>query len=351
MSAADISLNGHSWAHLNSFPSGHMAITAALAVSVALAFPRLRYALWAYVAAVAFTRVLFGAHFPLDVVAGTALGTASALLVVVVAERVRRRRQAVAAETTEITAEPLPAGAVAAVMPSHNDVPTRDLVEGVREHVGTLVIVDDGSDPEIARQLDELAEAAGTELVRRPVRGGKGSAVRTGIDHVLARETPPEAVLVIDADGQHPPARSTASSPLALPPTWSSATASAISARCRYSAGWRTSSRAGLFQLVTGRRVRDTQNGMRLLRGRALATLPTGGYEAETRHLKRVLREGLPVSWVPIPAIYADERSSFRPGRDSARVIWAIVRPAGPTQPVASPTATPSAVPASTSVE
>lgn len=40
-------LNGHSWAHLNSFPSGHMAITAALGVAVALAFPRLRFVLWA----------------------------------------------------------------------------------------------------------------------------------------------------------------------------------------------------------------------------------------------------------------------------------------------------------------
>ncbi len=77
---ADPTLNGHSWAHLNSFPSGHMAITAALAIAIALSFPRLRFALWGYVAAVAFTRVFFGAHFPLDVLAGTALGTASAML-------------------------------------------------------------------------------------------------------------------------------------------------------------------------------------------------------------------------------------------------------------------------------
>ena len=101
---ADATLNGHSWAHLNSFPSGHMAITAALAVAFALAFPRLRYALWAYVAAVAFTRVMFGAHFPLDVLAGTALGTASALLVAVAFERLRRR-----ADSPVEAAEPLPA--------------------------------------------------------------------------------------------------------------------------------------------------------------------------------------------------------------------------------------------------
>ncbi len=92
LAAGEASLNGHSWAHLNSFPSGHMAITAALAVAAALAFPRLRKPLLGYIAAVAFTRVLFGAHFPLDVIAGTALGTASALLVAVAFERVGASR-------------------------------------------------------------------------------------------------------------------------------------------------------------------------------------------------------------------------------------------------------------------
>ena len=95
-----------------------MAITAALSVSVALAFPRLRFVLWAYIAAVAFTRVMFGAHFPLDTVAGTALGTASALLVAIAFDRRRRRTagHAVRSRSTRSTR-------VVAVMPSHNDVP------------------------------------------------------------------------------------------------------------------------------------------------------------------------------------------------------------------------------------
>jgi membrane-associated phospholipid phosphatase len=97
-------LNGHTWAHLNSFPSGHMAITAALSVAVALAFPRLRYAAWAYIAVVAFTRVLFGAHFPADVVAGTALGTASALLVAYAV----RRFTSVATESPTATPSAVP---------------------------------------------------------------------------------------------------------------------------------------------------------------------------------------------------------------------------------------------------
>jgi maltose/moltooligosaccharide transporter len=78
---AVVNLEGNSWGHLESYPSGHMAITVALAAALALSFPRLRFALAAYVVAVGFTRVLFGAHFPSDVLAGTALGVSSALLV------------------------------------------------------------------------------------------------------------------------------------------------------------------------------------------------------------------------------------------------------------------------------
>ena len=70
---------GHDWARIEAFPSGHMAVITALAATAWFAFPRLRYPLLAYVALNAVTRVLFGAHFPLDVVAGIALGYGSAL--------------------------------------------------------------------------------------------------------------------------------------------------------------------------------------------------------------------------------------------------------------------------------
>ena len=95
--------------------------------------------------------------------------------------------------------------------------------------------------------------------------------------------------------------------------------------------------------------MRDTQNGMRLLRGRALATFPAGGYEAETIHLRRVLRDGVPVAWVPIPAIYAEEQSSFRAGRDSASALG-IGAAARTTHTDASPSSTPSRLPTSTSL-
>jgi membrane-associated phospholipid phosphatase/MFS family permease len=102
LGAANVSLNGHSWAHLHSFPSGHMAVTAALAVAAALAFPRARHVLWLYVAAVGFTRVMFGAHFPFDVVAGTALGAVSAYAAAALVARYRSSaRSTLAVSRTE----------------------------------------------------------------------------------------------------------------------------------------------------------------------------------------------------------------------------------------------------------
>jgi undecaprenyl-diphosphatase len=61
-----------------SFPSGHSASAAAFAVGAAIEAPRLALPLGALAAAVAFSRVYTGVHFPSDVLAGAALGAAVA---------------------------------------------------------------------------------------------------------------------------------------------------------------------------------------------------------------------------------------------------------------------------------
>lgn len=63
-----------SWAHIPSFPSGHVVVTAAMVAAAATALPRLRAPLVLYLAAIALTRMLFGAHYPLDVAIGAILG-------------------------------------------------------------------------------------------------------------------------------------------------------------------------------------------------------------------------------------------------------------------------------------
>jgi membrane-associated phospholipid phosphatase len=77
------------WAEIASFPSGHLIVTAALVTAAAAVLPKLRVPLYTYLAAIALTRVTFGAHFPIDVVVGALLGREFALFAVTLVARTR----------------------------------------------------------------------------------------------------------------------------------------------------------------------------------------------------------------------------------------------------------------------
>jgi undecaprenyl-diphosphatase len=65
--------------HDGAFPSGHAATSFAAATILSFAFPRLAPAFFVLAAAVAFSRVYVGVHYPLDIAAGAALGIVIAI--------------------------------------------------------------------------------------------------------------------------------------------------------------------------------------------------------------------------------------------------------------------------------
>ena len=71
------------------------------------------------------------------------------------------------------------------------------------EHVDHLVLVDDGAPADVAAQLDAAARDPRVRVVRLGGNHGKGAAVAAGIE--VALESAPDAVVVLDSDGQHPP--------------------------------------------------------------------------------------------------------------------------------------------------
>jgi undecaprenyl-diphosphatase len=73
--------------HSASFPSGHSATSFACATVLGALVPRLRLPALVLAAAVAYSRLYVGVHYPLDVLAGALLGIATALLLLAASRR------------------------------------------------------------------------------------------------------------------------------------------------------------------------------------------------------------------------------------------------------------------------
>lgn len=64
-----------------SMPSGHATTAFAAAVALGLLWPRARPLLWFYAVVIAASRVIIGAHYPSDVIAGACVGGFGALMI------------------------------------------------------------------------------------------------------------------------------------------------------------------------------------------------------------------------------------------------------------------------------
>ena len=256
------------------------------------------------------------------------MGALALVALVPLARAERRRGSAVAATVTRG-----PIKRLAAVIPVYRSDRVTDVTAETLRHVEHAVLVDDGAPPEIAAALDIAAADPRVRVLRLGANHGKGTAVAAGI--AVAMEADPDAVVVLDSDGQHP---------AELIPDFVAAAEQAdvvIGDRPRADAmpvvrRVANATSTWALSLVVRRRLRDTQNGMRLFRAAALRDVPPpdGRYEAETRHLKALIRDGRDVGWVPMPAIYGGEPSSFRPVADTMLVARAVVGAGAPRAPV-----------------
>lgn len=93
---------------------------------------------------------------------------------------------------------------IVTIIPVYNHPDTMDdMLRGVLASGMDCIMVDDGSDANCARVLDELAlkYAPRAELLRLPVNEGKGGAMIAGMRHAQKRGF--THAVQIDADGQH----------------------------------------------------------------------------------------------------------------------------------------------------
>ena len=192
-----------------------------------------------------------------------------------------------------------------------------------------VLVVDDGSTDDTAAR----AEAAGATVVVQRPNQGKGAALRAGFAWALAHDA--EAVVTLDADGQHDP-----SCIPAFLETWRRDGAPLIIGRRDFRQmppSRRLANELGtrVFSWAVGRRILDNQSGYRLISSPLLPHLLASredGFELEVEMITDAIRAGLPIGWVPIPTIYEGAGSHIRPvGHVTSflRVAWAARRSIG----------------------
>ncbi len=196
-----------------------------------------------------------------------------------------------------------------------------------------VLVVDDGSGPSFEPVFAAVGDA-GARVLTHPDNRGKGAALKTGFAHIAAHD-PDADVVTADADGQHTPTdvcrvaealRTDAADGRSALVLGVRGFDGAVPLRSRVG----NAAARGLFRLATGRRVSDTQTGLRGIPADRLdwvLGIPGEGFEYEQRMLLRLGPDAVAAHEVPIDTVYLDRNSSshFRPVRDSLRVLLPVL--------------------------
>src|SRR5665648_43994 len=203
---------------------------------------------------------------------------------------------------------------VLAVIPAHNEAGRiGPVITATRRYLPVLV-VDDGSTDATA----QVARRHGAEVLSLSPNQGKGAALKAGLARSLQEGR--QAVITLDADGQHDPCEIPAF--LEVFAAHSAEPALLVIGYRRFAqmplqrtltngaARW-------IFSWAVGRRIPDNQSGYRLLsRGLVEDVLKSTeeGFAFEVEVIARAIGRGWPIYWIPIRTIYSvGERSHIKP--------------------------------------
>jgi glycosyltransferase involved in cell wall biosynthesis len=207
---------------------------------------------------------------------------------------------------------------VLALIPAYNEGNRiAPVVSAARAYLQVLV-VDDGSTDQTA----QYALQAGAEVLRQQPNQGKGAALLAGFAAALERGF--QAVITLDADGQHDPAEIPA-----FLTAYQECHSDLIIGKRDFKAMplvRRLSNTLGtlLFSHALGQNVPDNQSGYRLISRRlmeAIAGNPERGFEFEVEMIVTCVLKGYRLDWVPIRTIYAGEKSHIQPLRHLAKFL------------------------------
>ena len=210
---------------------------------------------------------------------------------------------------------------ILALIPGYNEAAhIAEVVTGAKAHLPALVVDDGSADDTAAR-----AEEAGATVLRQTPNQGKGAALRAGFRWAL--DAGYEAVVTLDADGQHDPAEI----PKFLDAYADHGADLIIGARdfSQMPLIRRLSNTIGgwAFSWAISQPIRDNQSGYRLIHRRLLEAIlasDEAGFEFEVEMIVVCIQHDFMLDWVPIRTIYAGETSHIHPRHHTVNFLHMV---------------------------
>ncbi|MDI6807602.1 MAG: glycosyltransferase family 2 protein [Candidatus Eisenbacteria bacterium] len=187
-----------------------------------------------------------------------------------------------------------------------------------------VVVVDDGSTDGSVHGLED----SGVKVLTHEKNKGKGAALITGFNYFLSKNY--DGVVTMDSDGQHDPSYITS----LIEEAARTGAEIVIGTRSKRKSAMPIHRRVGnaigslLISLAARAWVPDSQSGFRFLSKDVLSAvkLKTKRYETESELIIKASRMGFKLGTVPIPTVYASEKSMMNPMLDSGRICFLALR-------------------------
>lgn len=214
---------------------------------------------------------------------------------------------------------------ICVIIPAYNEGKTiQGLIQSVKRYVPDVLVINDGS----ADNTEELARQGGANVISFKHNAGKGKVLKDGFDYALKNNY--DAVITMDADGQHTPGDILNIIERALPPKVGIVVGNRMAhpgnmPPLRFVTNLFMSL---IISLLCRQNIPDTQCGFRLIKCGVLRSmcLISLNYEIESEMLVKTGRLGFRIVSAPIKSVYEGQLSLINPLLDTWRFFVMLYR-------------------------